>query len=290
MLKKIFKWIFIVLGGLIGLALIFYVVIYFKTSSRIDKQYSVHVQTLVIPSDSASYARGKHIAANRGCMGCHGHDLGGGIPFMDEKSPLGILYSANITSGKGGIKFTDEDWIRVLRNGLDQNNHSIWFMPSQNIYGLSNQDMRDMISYVKNQPPVDRIVPARSLKPLGRILVFANKYPLLVAELINQNAVFVDSVETTISATYGHYLSTICQGCHGPLLKGNPPHKPNEPNIPNLTSTGDLGKWTSGDFTKALHTGIKPDGKELNPAMPWKDLSFTDDELKSIFIYIQSIK
>ncbi|MCW3119488.1 MAG: hypothetical protein JWM28_3570, partial [Chitinophagaceae bacterium] len=148
MLKKIFKWTFITLGCLFALVIIFVTIVYFRTESRINKLYVVKPQTLVLRADSASYMRGNHIAEIRGCKGCHGHNLAGGRAFLDEQSPLGLLYAANITSGKGGINFKDEDWIRVLRHGLGKDNKSLWFMPSHEICHISNEDMAALIYFV----------------------------------------------------------------------------------------------------------------------------------------------
>lgn len=128
MLKKILKWTMITIGGIIAIAIIFYVIIYFKTEARINKVYSVKLQTLAIPNDTVSYMHGKHTAENRGCLGCHGSNLANSEFFLDEKSPMGVLYARNITSGKGGINYSDKDWIQVLRHGLNQQNKSVWFM------------------------------------------------------------------------------------------------------------------------------------------------------------------
>ena len=41
---------------------------------------------------------------------------------------------------------------------------------------------------------------------------------------------------------------------------------------PNLTSdrkTG-IGEWSEQDIATALRTGVRPDGRELAPAMPWR--------------------
>ncbi len=290
MLRKFFRVIIRVISSLLILVVLCYLVIYFKTQARINKEYQVSLQSLKIYPDSLSYARGKHVATNWGCMGCHGNDLGGGMAFLDENSPVGLLYAANITSGKGGIQFRDEDWVRVLRHGLNKENKSIWLMPSQDIYRLSNQDMADLIGFVKKQPPVDRIVPAHSLKPLGRVLTFLNKFPLLSAERIDQDAVFQDSVKFAVTTAYGAYLATTCWDCHGNNMKGGPAHGPNEPPAPDISSTGEVGKWTSEDLIKVFRKGITPAGKQLNDAMPWKVFSYSDEELQSIYLYLQSVK
>ena len=128
MLKKILKWTGIVLGSLLLIVIIFYAIAYFSTSSRANKIYSVTLQQLVIPTDSASYEAGKHTAGVRGCLECHGANLAGKV-FLDESTPIGILYAANLTNGKGGIHYSDQDWIRALRHGLNKENKSVWFIP-----------------------------------------------------------------------------------------------------------------------------------------------------------------
>lgn len=290
MLKKIFKWLLIIIGCLIGIAIIFYAVVYFSTQSHINKVYDVKVQTLHTPTDSASYLRGKHIAEIRGCMGCHGANLGGHEAFLPEGSPVGVLYAPNITSGKGGIQFTDEDWLRVLRHGVDKQGKSVWFMPSQEICHISNQEMSELLCYIKQQPPVDNTLPAKDIKPLGRLLVFFDKFPLLPAEKIDHNAVYKDSVVADVSAAYGGYLTTSCKGCHGEAFKGNPPLGEGLPPIPDLTSTGEIGNWSEADFLNLFHTGKKPDGNELSAAMPVKAFTYTDDELRAIYVYLHQLK
>lgn len=62
----------------------------------------------------------------------------------------------------------------------------------------------------------------------------------------------------------------------------------------NLTpdvATG-LGSWTEEIFIKALRTGKDMgEGRAILPPMPWAQYAqMTDDELKSVFAYLQSLK
>jgi mono/diheme cytochrome c family protein len=290
MLRKTLKWTSLVIGSLVLLTAIFYAFVYFKTEARINKEYHVKLQSLTIPTDSISYAKGKHIATNRGCMGCHGPNLAGSEVILPPGSPLGVLQASNITGGKGGIHYNDQDWIRVLRHGLNKQNKSVWFMPSHEVYHISNQELGQLICYLKQQPHVDNVTLAKSLKPLGRALTFFDKFPLLPAEMIDHNAVYKDTVQKAVSAEYGAYLATICQGCHGPQLKGTPARSKTEPASPDITHTGNVGKWNDGDFSTALRTGKTPDGKQLMDAMPWKYFNFTDDELKAILLHLKEVQ
>jgi mono/diheme cytochrome c family protein len=290
MQRKILKWVALSVGSLLLLAGLFYAVIYFKTEARINKEYDVKLQSLTIPTDSVSYAKGNHIATNRGCMGCHGPNLAGSEIILPPGSPLGVLQASNITNGKGGINYTDQDWIRVLRHGLNKHNKSVWFMPSHEVYHISNQELGQLICYLKQQPPVDNVTHAKSLKPLGRALTFFDKFPLLPAEMIDHNAVYKDTVQSAVTAAYGAYLATICQGCHGPQLKGTPARGEYDPASPDITHTGNVGRWKDSDFIIALRTGKTPEGKQLTDAMPWKYFNFTDDELKAILLHLKQVR
>ena len=53
-----------------------------------------------------------------------------------------------------------------------------------------------------------------------------------------------------------------------------------------------LGYWTAEMFIKTMRTGKHlGEGREILPPMPWFSLNaLTDDDLKAIFAYLQSIK
>ena len=60
---------------------------------------------------------------------------------------------------------------------------------------------------------------------------------------------------------------------------------------PNLTPGGGLARWSEADFINTLRTGTTPDGRQLdNEFMLWEDIGLlTDDELKAIWLYLQSL-
>ncbi len=61
---------------------------------------------------------------------------------------------------------------------------------------------------------------------------------------------------------------------------------------PNLTPDPDtgLGNWSADDIVKALTTGLRPDGRELAPIMPWRNLaSLTAEDAQAIAAYLKSL-
>lgn len=63
----------------------------------------------------------------------------------------------------------------------------------------------------------------------------------------------------------------------------------------NLTpdSATGIGAWTEGQFVQTMRTGKHlgmENGRPLLPPMPWENLSkLSDDDLKSIFAYLQTL-
>ncbi len=62
---------------------------------------------------------------------------------------------------------------------------------------------------------------------------------------------------------------------------------------PNLTpdpETG-LGKWSEADIIKAVRTGVRPDGRQLVPIMPYHSYAkLTDADAQALASYLKSLK
>ena len=293
-MKKSFKWFGIVLGSLLGLTIFILLGLAFKGNSMWNKTYNVHVETITIPADAASIARGEHWVKAE-CIGCHRDNLSGG-PFFE--APFATIDAKNLTSGKGGAgsEFKDEDWIRALRHGVNPEDHSLIIMPASDFRYFSDSDLGDIIAYVKSVPPVDKETREPNFNLLGRALVGAGIFGkgILVANDIQQSGPVPSSAPTAgITPEYGAYIvnASGCHTCHGVNLSGGKSPDPSAKNAPNLTLGGELVTWKEADFIKAIRTGVKVNGKQLDPKqMPWEHFkNFSDDELKAIWVYLQSV-
>src|SRR5690242_5341847 len=147
-MKKIFKWLSIVLGGLLVLLAITFFALAAKGNSMLNKTYDIQVENVAIPTDAEAISRGEHWVKAE-CIGCHGDDLSGG-PFFD--APFGYFDAINLTSGEGGVgaALTDTDWVRALRHGVSPAGHSLLIMPSQHFRYYSDEDLGNIIAYLKS--------------------------------------------------------------------------------------------------------------------------------------------
>src|SRR4026207_1332095 len=173
MIRKILKWIGIVLGSLIGLLVLAFVILYTIGTvkwSRMHGKYDVPVETIAIPTDEASIARGEHIATLHLCRICHMETLSGQAVSVPGLLTFGI---PNLTSGVGGVGATntDSDWVRAIRHGVGQDGRGLALVPARTFCYRSDEDLGALIAYLKSLPRIDNEMPKTDLGPLGRVML-----------------------------------------------------------------------------------------------------------------------
>ncbi len=295
MALKALKWVGIVLGGIIGVIVVAVVVLIFIGGSRVNRTYDIQPGSVAIPTDAAAIERGQHLAeAITGCTSCHGDNLGGDS-FFDEPG-IAIFDASNLTPGRGGIggTYSDTDWVRAVRHGVDPDGKGLLIMPADVFNNLSGEDLGAIIAYVKSVPPVDNEAPEPEFGLMGRVLIGIGAFGELVpAQLVDHTALLPAAPAAGVTAQYGGYLVSIghCFTCHGEDLSGGQPGDPESPLVPNITPGGHPGEWSEGEFMNTIRTGVTPDDHELDGEfMPWeKYAKMTDDELGAIWRYLESV-
>lgn len=290
-MRRVLKWIGIVLGALLGVVLIAIVVLFIKGTRELQQTMTVPTDHVDVSADQQSLARGKEIVTSF-CAECHGEDLGGQEMINDPT--IGAIYAANLTAGQGGIQAThsEDDLVRSIRHGVAPDGRLLMIMPSAAFNYFSREDISAVIAYLRTVPPVDHVVPAPAIAPIGRVMLgaglFGNVFP---AEVIDHTNPFPPMPEIGANAAYGEYFTRLCRECHGPDLAGGPSTEPGSPPAPNLTMSGELVGWSEQDFVTALTTGVTPSGHNLNPEyMPWEAFKgLSTDELRGIFMYLQTL-
>ena len=283
-------------GGLVGLVVLAAITVYAASEVRIRRTYSIPGQALAIRSDPATVARGRHMAVAVGkCVDCHGPDLAGKLFF--DAPPVGVLYASNLTRGRGGAlgRYTDPQLERAIRSGVGADGHALKAMPAEDFHDMSDGDVAALIAYLRTLPPVNKEQPAPRVGILGRLLYLKGDLPLLPVEAIDLTRPRPDPAPGA-TVEYGRYLATVggCRGCHnasvsGGHVPGTPPEFPAAQNLTPDTVSG-IGRWSEADFTRALRQGRRPDGTQLNEAMPWKLAGqMTDEEIHAVWLYLRSV-
>lgn len=287
-MKRLLKFLAFLLLGLVMVAVLVYAWIHITVERRAARVYTVSVPAITVPHDDpAAIARGRYLAHQVSmCVECHGEDLGGKMAI--DSPAIGRIAGSNLTAGRGGLgaTYTDEDFVRAMLHGVRKDGRSAVFMPSQD-YHFKASDVAALIAYIRSVPPVDRELPPPTFGPLGRILTFAGAMPLLPAERIDHEArTFVAEGDESTPEARGKYLvdTGACRGCHGPQLTG----EGGMPDAANLTPTG-IGHYTFADFQRALRDGVRPNGTAIKPDMPRVFGQLSDEDMRLIFTYLQSL-
>jgi mono/diheme cytochrome c family protein len=99
----------------------------------------------------------------------------------------------------------------------------------------------------------------------------------------------------------GRYLTQAgdCQACHtrdgGVPFAGGRAFKTQFGTLYSSNITPDpetgIGAWSAGDFLRAVHKGVRPDGTHLYPAFPYAAYTYlTDDDVKVIWTYLRGVR
>jgi cytochrome c553 len=293
-MRRTLKIIGIVIGLIVGILVVGIIASYAVSEGRLNKTYSVDPGLIEVSTDSEVIAEGERLASIRGCTDCHDSDLGGKVMIADPA--VGTIYASNLTSGEGGVGqyYTDTDYLRAIRHGVDANGRGLLIMPSTEFFILSDDDTQALIAYIKSLPPVDRVQPEPAVGPLGRVLFTLGQLPPLAAEIIDHDAPRPSAPKATVNEEFGSYVATSCIGCHGQDFAGGPipGAPPDTPQSANLTPSGNLGNWTQEEFVTTMRSGVTPEGKTLDPSfMPWPIANaMTDVELQALWTYLSSLE
>jgi hypothetical protein len=282
----------VIATGALGIAIYAYAqtLAYEASLARV---YDIPLPTVARSTDPGVLARGEHVAvALAGCTSadCHGADLGGGRTV--RLGPLGMFTGPNISNGSLGIAYSDGELARLIRHGVKLDGRSVRFMPVQDFRWLPDDDMSALISYLRSTPPVDRPNGPTEFTTLGKVLDRRGAFTIDVARRIDHARVETPPAPSP-TAAYGRFLANACTGCHGDHLSGGRiPGAPTSLPIPSDLTPHDegLARWTFDDFDRALTSGLKPDGRAIDPFMPIESLKHLDaTEKQALWAYLREL-
>jgi mono/diheme cytochrome c family protein len=260
---------------------------------------------------TARFERGKYLADSvMGCLGCHTEidsrrpgappvegRFGAGARWADANLPW--VVAPNITPDRetGAGNWTDDMLARAIREGIGHDGRTLFpIMPYQNYRTLSDEDLASVIVYIRSLPPV------RNQLPTTRIPFPISFFIKNVPQPITAP---VPAPDLSTPVLRGAYLTRMgsCADCHTPMEKGEP--------IVGLDFAGGfvlslptgvvasanitpdasgISYYDEGLFLRAMREG-KVGARQLNAAMPWWFYrKMTDDDLKSMFAYLRSLR
>jgi cytochrome c553 len=197
---------------------------------------------------SAKIAHGERLSWVLGCHGCHGENL--------EGQQFYELYASNLT--REVPKYTDDQFERLLRNGIHPTGRDVWAMPSEIFQHLSDGDLEALNAYLRTVKPTG--------VPTGKALPFEPETRKLIAEGKLMPAFqFVEKTKREAPVylgpnhDLGRYIARVtCAECHGPELEGL------EGDTPDLIVAGG---YSRDEFERLLTQGIPTGDRQLKELM-----------------------
>jgi mono/diheme cytochrome c family protein len=311
-MRKTIKRIVVVLGGLLGtLVVVLGAAAAYVQVTGIPK-YPIQPLELKVEITPQRVERGRKIA-RLSCINCHGDPsthLLTGKKLDDAPEEFGVIYSRNITQHpqRGIGAWSDGDLARLLRTGLRPDGQYIpIYMPK--MPNLSEEDLYSLIAFLRSDDPLVRPVDA---DPPGRtqpsFLVKALSHAVFKPLPYPSHTIQMPPVTDRVA--HGKYLvhALDCYACHSADFKKLDVAHPERSagylgggnqlldlerrpiysaNLTFDTQTG-IGRWSEGDFLRAMKQGIRPDRSVLRyPMMPMVDLR--DDEVLAIYAYLKTV-
>lgn len=290
-LKRVGLGVLVVVGVLGASAFVYAKVQSSAFDTSMEKVYDVPLPAVARSTDPIVLARGRHLVESVAACAtrdCHGADLGGGKTL--EMGPLGTLTGPNVT--QMAALYNDAELARLVKHGIKKDGRSLRFMPVQDFNWMSDSDVAAIVSYVRTVPPVDRANGPMQIGLLGKVLDRRGEFIFDVARRIDHARV-ESAPAPAPNAEYGKYVVRMCTGCHGEHLSGGaiPGAPPSVPIPLNLTpDESGLKGWTYADFDKLLTTGVRKNGKQLDPFMPIQAFGKMDDtEKHALWAALESI-
>jgi mono/diheme cytochrome c family protein len=258
-------------------------------------------------------ARGKYLAENvANCMACHGphdwtqHDAPmlpgteGSGAVMPEAGLPGTVYAPNLTPDPetGAGTWTDDQLARAIREGIGHDGRTLFpVMPYERFREMPDEDLASVVVFLRSLPPVRNPMPKTEI-------IFPVKY--LIRSVPEPVTGPVPAADLSIPVKRGEFLVKMadCQTCH------TPPDPHGQP-LPGMDFAG--GWVFEGAWGKVATANITPDAsgisyydedlfvqtmrtgyvktRKLSQIMPWSVYrGMTDDDLKSIFAFLRTIK
>jgi mono/diheme cytochrome c family protein len=278
-MRKLVRYTTYALLGGVAAALAFSTYVYVATTRMFDQRYPVVAAAIPATTGSEAIARGKALADRTGCTDCHRADLRGGT-FGEGDWLHGRYFASNLT--RKAQVYSDEDLVRIVRTGVRPDGRGVNSMPSSAFVDITDQEMADIIAFVRSLPAGGDDAPDHYIGPVDRwkFLVGAPDYKPMVS--------YVDAERRKSPADAGpqyafarHQTSIICRECHGGDLKGG--EGDGAPDLVVATAYG------LPEFTKLLRTGIGVDGKEhglMTSVAKGRLYHLSDDEIAGIHAYL----
>lgn len=120
---------------------------------RLERTVVVRVVPVPFTRDPAALEAGATIYQRRGCGQCHGDDGAGRVVTQDENGLYVRAPNITMQAGTAAATYSEGDWVRAIRHGVNQQGRPLRFMPSEEYNRLTDAELASLVAYVRALPP-----------------------------------------------------------------------------------------------------------------------------------------
>ena len=218
---------------------------------------------------------GGHMAKVAGCWaGCHGNVGEGGFESIKD-----IHRSAAPTLSQVLPQYSDEELVRLVRYGVKRDGMSSIGMIAYATWPLGDQDLADIIAFLRAQPVLPPVERSHDFTLRGRWAMVTGEWGV-DAVMVNTSLPRWGELPRKTPFERGRYMaSVVCAACHGRNLRGSVLES-----TPSLTI---VAAYSEEQFRQLLRTAIAAGGREVK-RMSWvRDVEFTDQEIDDLYVFLR---
>lgn len=276
---RIVKGLVIGLAVVVGTAVLGAMYVVGASEYAIRRQHDVPLTAVTVPTDADAVLRGQRVATLSGCAnGCHGKSMQGELNFFNEPG-VARINAPNLT--RVLREYSDSELVRLLRHGVKRDDTTAWVMPSAMFSHLSEQDLGDLIAFLRTVPERDGVPREFSAGPIGRMGMVLGKFVPIVDQVDHSLALSKNADRSTILKMGEYLVKTSCTECHGQSLEGS-----EFLHAPNLAI---MSAYSEEAFFHLMRTGRGLGDRELGLMSEVAKVRFplfSDDEVRAVRAYI----
>jgi len=271
-----FKWLVRIGLGLVGLGAFAYVGFLFSSQLVMDRPWPVTPVVMRAADGPAAVARGARLARVLGCNDCHGGDLRGRL-YVDAPGIVS-LWAPNLTLMTKD--YSDGDFARAIRQGINPKGRALITMPSVAYSRLNDAETAEIIAYIRAQRPGGEVRPLSAVGWVGRIGLLTHAYRTAPTEVADARDHPLPDLGPRFAA--GEAVARACVECHGADLGGD-----RGVGAPDLRTVKD---YDLARFSRLLHSGRSASGHELDLMSSTARRRFTaldQNDIAALYAYLR---
>jgi cytochrome c553 len=262
------------LGVLSAVGVLFLGYVFAASEWKMRRSYDAPLVPLR-PAKPPDLVAGEHMAKVAGCWaGCHGNVGEGGFESIKD-----IHRSAAPTLSQVLPQYADDELVRLIRYGVKRDGKSSIGMIAYATWPLGDQDLADIIAFLRAQPVLSPVERSHDFTLRGRWAMVTGEWGV-DAVMVDRSLPRWGELSRNTPFERGRYLaSVVCAACHGRNLRGSALES-----TPSLTI---VAAYSEEQFRQLLRTATAAGGREVK-RMSWvRDVEFSDQEINDLYAFLR---